>query len=78
MGAPIYTTDSKLVILANAGNHGTESAVGWSYCLTIGKCYWPCVRLPLCVFVLTHSSVCVDKWFPVCTGMTIGGVVAES
>ncbi|EIV8483061.1 hypothetical protein MA796_003623 [Vibrio vulnificus] len=67
-----------LVILANAGNHRTASVVA-RYCRFIASVV---IGFALCScwlwqvrFQMRHPE-CVDEWIPVCTGMTIGGVVA--
>ncbi|WP_249263033.1 hypothetical protein [Vibrio vulnificus] len=67
-----------LVILAKAGNHRTASVVARYYRFVTGIV----VGFVLCscwlwqVRFQTRHPVRVDKWFPVCTGMTVGGVAA--
>ncbi|HAS8233733.1 TPA: hypothetical protein I7763_04015, partial [Vibrio vulnificus] len=62
---------SYLVILANAGAHGTASVVGrYYYCIVVALVLLWRVRFQ------TRHPVRVDKWFPVCTGMTAGGAAA--
>ncbi len=58
-----------LVILANAGTHRIASVVG-------RHCYCIVVALVVCcggVYFPTRHPALVDKWIPVCTGMTTGG-----
>ncbi|EGQ9937513.1 TPA: hypothetical protein I7761_08205 [Vibrio vulnificus] len=67
-----------LVILAKAGIHRTVSVVVARYYRFIASV----VGFALCSYWLwqvrfqTRHLACVDEWIPVCTGMTIGGVVA--
>ncbi|WP_242524470.1 hypothetical protein [Vibrio vulnificus] len=69
---------SQFVILANAGTHRTVSVVVARYYRFIASV----VGFALCSYWLwqvrfqTRHLACVDEWIPVCTGMTIGGVVA--
>ncbi|MGL1115847.1 hypothetical protein ACSTD1_22195, partial [Vibrio vulnificus] len=59
------------------GTHRTASVVAWYYRLIAGvfvgfalySCWLWRVRFQ------TRHLACADKWFPVCTGMTAGGVV---
>ncbi|EHI9239490.1 hypothetical protein J9100_000673 [Vibrio vulnificus] len=68
---------SQNVILANAGTHRTASVVA-GYFRFIASV----VGFALCSYWLWQVRfhmwhlACVDEWIPVCTGMTIGGVVA--
>ncbi len=68
---------SQLVILAKAGNHRTASVVARYYRFIASV-----VGFALCscwlwqVRFQTRHPARVDEWIPVCTGMTIGGVVA--
>ncbi|ENN6470413.1 hypothetical protein AB9X29_004232 [Vibrio vulnificus] len=68
---------SQFVILAKAGIHRTVSVVARYYRFIASV-----VGFALCSYWLwqvrfqTRHLACVDEWIPVCTGMTIGGVVA--
>ncbi|EKG2503969.1 hypothetical protein O2U64_001678 [Vibrio vulnificus] len=67
-----------LVILADAGNHRTASVVARYYRFVTGIVagFALCGCLLRRVRVQMRHPECVDEWIPVCTGMTIGGVVA--
>ncbi|SUP56559.1 Uncharacterised protein [Vibrio vulnificus] len=66
-----------LVILADAGIHRTASVVARYYRFVTGIV----VGFALCSYWLwqvrfqTRHLAFVDEWIPVCTGMTVGGVV---
>ncbi|MGL1007676.1 hypothetical protein [Vibrio vulnificus] len=76
--ARLFISVSYLVILAHAGTHRTASVVARYYRFVTGIVvgFAPCSCWLWRVRFQTRHLACVDKWFPVCTGMTAGGMAA--